>query len=127
MSCDVGKATEGWRMSCDVGEATKRLENELCSPSSQLCSFSKLTVTSPRSQLILQPFCRFTYVTAHSRTLLLLHLRHSSFSMFRFSYATSSSLNSPGEPPMFLTIQVSILQVDTSVNSHSYYDINIAF
>ena len=23
MSCDVGKATEGWRMSCDVGKATE--------------------------------------------------------------------------------------------------------
>ena len=74
-------------------------------------------------QLILQPFCRFTYVTAHSPTLQLLHLRHSSFSnpsaaylrhssfsnpsvasptaqlilqpFFRFSSVTSSSLNSP--------------------------------
>ena len=27
------------------------------------CSFSKLSVTSPTSQLILQPFRRFTYVT----------------------------------------------------------------
>ena len=39
-------------MSCDLGEATERVENEL------LC---------------------FTYVTAHSATLLLLLLRHSSF------------------------------------------------
>ena len=31
MSCDVGKATEGWRRSCDVGEVTVRLENELSS------------------------------------------------------------------------------------------------
>ena len=30
--------------------------------------------------LILQPFCRFTYVTAHSPTLPLLHQRHNSFS-----------------------------------------------
>ena len=30
MSCDVGEATEGWRMSCDdVGKATEGLENEL--------------------------------------------------------------------------------------------------
>ena len=35
-------------------------------------SFSNLSVTSPRSQLILQPFRRFTYVTAHSWTLPLL-------------------------------------------------------
>ena len=46
----------------------------------ELCSFSNPSVTSPTSQLILQPFRRFTYVTAHSPTLQLLHLRHSSFS-----------------------------------------------
>ena len=28
MTCDVGKATEGWKMSCDVGEVKERLENE---------------------------------------------------------------------------------------------------
>ena len=81
---------------------------------------------------MLLPFFRFSYVTssslnspgeppippmsrAHSPTLLSLHLRHNSFSkpsvalptsqfillpFFRFSYVTSSSLNSPGEPPM---------------------------
>ena len=122
-------------------------------------SFSKLSVTSPTSQLILQPFRRFTYVIAHSPTFPLLHLRHSSFSkssfasptsqallilqpfrhftyvtttspilpslylrhssfsnpsvasltsqfilqpFFRLSYVTSSSLTSPGEPPMIL-------------------------
>ena len=41
-------------------------------------SFSKLSVTSLTSQLILQLFRRFTYITAHSPTLPLLHLRHSS-------------------------------------------------
>ena len=49
------KLKKDWRMSCDVDEATKRL-------------------------LILPHFCRFTYITAHSLTLLLLHLHHSSFS-----------------------------------------------
>ena len=29
MSCDVGEATEGFRMSCDVGKATEGLENKL--------------------------------------------------------------------------------------------------
>ena len=42
-------------------------------------SFFNLSVTSPTSQLILQPF-RFTYVIALSPTLPLFHLRHSSFS-----------------------------------------------
>ena len=65
--------------------------------------------------LILQPFRCSTYVTAHSPTLPLLHLRHSSFSnpsiapptsqlilqpFFRFSYVTGSSFTSPGERPM---------------------------
>ena len=108
-------------------------------------SFSNLSVTSPTSQLILQPFRCFTYVTVHSPNLLPLLLRHklfcsfsnlsvtsrthsptlpslyprhSSFSnpsvasptsqfilqpFFRFSYVTSSSLNSPGEPRMYNT------------------------
>ena len=71
------KQRKGWRMSCDVGK----------------------------------PFRHFTYVTNHSPTLPSLYLRHSSFSkpsvasptsqfilqpFFRFSYAISSSLNSPG-------------------------------
>ena len=79
-------------------------------------SFSKISASSPRPQLILHSFSRFTYVTAHFRTLLLLHLRHSSFSnpsvapptsqfilqsFFRFSYVTGSSLTSPGESPTF--------------------------
>ena len=86
-------------------------------PSVRLChsSFSNPSIASPTSQLILQPFHQFAYVTAHSPTLQLLHLHHSSFSnpsiasptsqfilqpFFRFSYITSSSLNSPGKPPM---------------------------
>ena len=52
-------------MSCDLGEVMKGLENE--------------ALTSSRSQLILQPFHHFMYVTAHSKTLMLLHLCHSSF------------------------------------------------
>ena len=32
MSCDIGEATEDWRISCDVGEVTEGLENVLCSP-----------------------------------------------------------------------------------------------
>ena len=66
--------------------------------------------------LILQAFCHFTSVTAHSPTLPLLYLCHSSFSnpsvaspmpqlipqpFFSFSYITGFSLTSPGEPPMW--------------------------
>ena len=75
------KRRKGWRMSCDVGEV----------------------------------FRHFTYVTTHSPALPSLYLRDSSFSnpsiasctsqfllqpFFRFSYVTSSSLTTPGEPPM---------------------------
>ena len=106
-------------MSCDVGKVTERLENELCYDYNyELCSFSNLSVTSPTSPL------------PHSPTFPSLHLRHSTFSnpsvtlptsqlilqpfrslptsqfilqpFFRFSYVTSSSFNSPGEPPIFL-------------------------
>ena len=42
-------------------------------------SFSNPSVALPTSQLILQPLCCFTYVTAHSPTLLSLLLRHRFF------------------------------------------------
>ena len=105
-------------MSCDVGEVTESLENELCCDHNyELCSFSKISVTLPTSQLILilQAFRHFTYVTAHSPTLPSLYLRHNSFSnpsvasptpqlilqpFFRLFYVTGFSLTSPGEPPM---------------------------
>ena len=74
-------------------------------------------VTSPTSQriLILQAFCHFTYITAHSPTLPSFYLHRNSFSnpsvasptsqlilqpFFQFSYVTGFSLTSPGEPPM---------------------------
>ena len=77
-------------MSCNVDEVTKRLENELCYVTThELCSFSNLSFTSTSSQFILQPFSRFTYVTAHSPTLPLLHIRHSSFSKHSVTSPTS--------------------------------------
>ena len=82
---------------CDVGEAKEGLENKLWRRWSNgrvgESSFSNLSVTSPTSQLILQPFRRFTYVTAHSPTLPLLHLRHSSFSNPSFASPTSQALH----------------------------------
>ena len=88
-------------MSCDVSEVAERLENEpccdynyeLCSDYNyELCSFSNNFVTSPTSQLILQPFRRFTYTTAQSPIFLLLHLRHSSFCNPSFASPTSQVL-----------------------------------
>ena len=70
------KQRKGWRISCDVGKAT--------------------------SQLIVQPFRRFTYVRADSpnpsvaspTSQLVLQ------PFFRISYVTGSSLTSPGVPNM---------------------------
>ena len=59
----------------------------------QQSSFSNLSVTSPTPQLILQAFRRFTYITAHSQTFPLLHLRHSSFPNLSFASPTSQALH----------------------------------
>ena len=67
-------------------KGTERLENEQR-------SFSNLSITSPMSQLILQPFCHFTCITAHSPTIPLLHLHHSSFSNPFFATPTSQALH----------------------------------
>ena len=56
-------------------------------------SFSNLSFSSPTSQLFLQPFHRFTYVTAHSPTLPLLYLRHSSFSNPSFASPMSHAFH----------------------------------
>ena len=61
----------------------------------QQSSFSNLSITSPTSQIILQPFCHFTYITVHSPTLLLLHLRHSSFSNPSVASPTSQFILQP--------------------------------
>ena len=58
-----------------------------------MSSFSNLSVTSSTSQLILQTFCRFAYVTAQSPTLSLLHLRHSLFSNPSLASPTSQALH----------------------------------
>ena len=57
-------------------------------------SFSYPYIASPISQLIFQPFCRFTYVTAHPTALLLLHLHHR-----HFTYVT---VHSPTLPLLYL-------------------------
>ena len=100
-----------------LGKATEGLENELWRRWSdwKLGEWAVLSVALPTSQLILQTFRRFTYVTAHYITLSSLYLSHGSFSnrsvasstsqiilqhFFRFSYVTGFSLTSPGEPPI---------------------------
>ena len=85
-----------------LGGSPGELSEELVNP------FSNLSITSPTSQLILQPFRRFTYITAYSPNLLLLH-QTSQFILqpfCRLSYVTSSSLNSPGELFSFSNLPV---------------------
>ena len=72
------------------------------------------------AELILQPSHHFTYITTHSPTLPSVYLRYSSFSnpsvtsptsqfilqpFYRLSYITSSSLNSPREPPTLFVLR----------------------
>ena len=66
-------------MSCDVGEVTERF-GEWAELYLRHNSFSNSSVASTTSQLILQPFRHFTYVTAHSPTLPSLYQRHNSLS-----------------------------------------------
>ena len=89
------KRRKGWRMSCDVDEVRKgwRMSRAHRYRDIQQSSFSTLSATSATSQLILQPFRRFTYVTAHSPSLPLLHLRHGSFSNPSFASPTSRALH----------------------------------
>ena len=61
----------------------------------QQSSFSNLSVALSTSQIILQPFCRFTYATAHSQTLPSLYLRHSSFSNPSVALPTSQLILQP--------------------------------
>ena len=105
----------GWRMSCDLGDVTERLENELCHSGHSVDRKFLICLDVLRFvQMLKREWGAESYVTAHSPTLPSLYLSHSSFSntsvasptsqfilqpFFRF-YVTSSSLNSPGEPPM---------------------------
>ena len=60
---------------------------------SSRASFFNPYIASPTSQLILQPFRRFTYVTAHSTALPLLHLRHRHFTYVTWRAAHTSFSN----------------------------------
>ena len=101
MSCDVSKAIEGlgnelWRRWSD-GKWWMNRAHSPTFPSSHLrrSSFSNLSVISPTSQLILQPFRCFTYVTAQSPIIPSLHLRHSSFSNPSVALPTSQLILQP--------------------------------
>ena len=108
-------------MSCDIGEVMKKVGESallILQPSSSLqihhSSFSNPSVALPISQLILQPFYRFTYITTHSPTLPSLYLRHNSFSnpsvvlptsqliLQAFRHFTYVTAHSPTLPSLYL-------------------------
>ena len=109
----------------EVRKDIKRIEQKLGRLENEQSSHTHTHTHTHRAELILQPFRHFTYVIAHSPTLLSLYLRLRSFSNpsvasptsqlilqpFRhFSYVTSSSLNSFSNPSVALPTSQLILQ-----------------
>ena len=82
-------------------------------------SFSNPSLALPTSQLILQPFLCFTYVTAHSPTLTLLHLRHSSFSNPSVASPTHSSFSNPSVTSPMSQLILQPFRCFTYVTAHS--------
>ena len=80
-------------MSYDVGKAEPH-SPKLTSLHLRHSPFYNPFAALPTSQLILQPFRRFTYVTARSTTFPLLHVRHR-----HFTYVTA---HSPTLSPLYL-------------------------
>ena len=73
----------------------------------------------PTSQLILQPFRRFTDVTVHSPTLPLLHLRHKSFSNPSVALLTSQLILQPFRRFTYVTTHFQPFRRFTYVTVHS--------
>ena len=68
----------------------------------KLCSFSNLSVTSPTSHLILQPFRSFTYVTAHSPSFRCFTYVTALFILQPISHITYVTTHSPTLPSLYL-------------------------
>ena len=78
-------------------------------------SFSNPSIALPTSHLILQPFCHFTYVTAHSPTLFSHLLRHKLFTyvIWRAAHAKKNLVAVALElPPRNRTRKVSVSSLD---------------
>ena len=103
ISCDVGEATEG------VGGGGSAHSPTLQSLHLRHSSLSNPSVASSTSQLILQPFRRFTYVTTHSSTFSSLHLCHSSFSNPSVVSPTSQLFLQPFRRFIYVTAHSSTL------------------
>ena len=98
------KQRKGCRISCDVGKAAGRLKIQLWRRWSDVrvgeWGSANPYIGSPTSQLIFQHFRRFTYVTADSTDLPLLHLRHR-----HFTYVTAHSTTSAAWPTSQLILK----------------------
>ena len=98
-----------WGMSCDVDKGTEGLENELWSRWSngklgewaelylRHSLFSNPSIASPTTQLILQHFHCFTYIAAHSWTLLSLLLHYRLFTYITWQAAHEQHKDICGE------------------------------
>ena len=73
---------------CSIVMINLQIKHMFCSS-----LFSNISDCSRTSELVLQPFRHFTYVTGHSPTLPLLQLRDSSFSNPSFASPTSQDLH----------------------------------
>ena len=82
-------------------------------------SFSNLSLTSPTSQLILQPFPHFTYVTAHFPTFPSLYLGHSSFSNLSVIPPTSQLILQSFRHFTYVTTILQPFRRFTYVTAHS--------
>ena len=111
------KRRKAWRMSRTHRYSHSRA-NSPSFPSLQLChsSFSNRSLALPTSQLILQPFRCFTYVEAHSPTLLSLLLRHRIFTYVTWRAAHVQEL--PGSIPGY-TLEILLEVQGLERGSHS--------
>ena len=89
------------------------------------------SVTSPTSQLILQPFRCFIYVTNHSPTLLSLLLRHRHFTYVTWRAAHGSQMNyepACGVFPVGVCMHTAKRDLNlASVEFFSYYELCLLF
>ena len=120
------------RMTCDVGKATEGLKNEqslilqhLSSLDLRHSSLSNHSVASPTSQLVIQPFRRFTYVTARYPTLSSLHLRHSSLSNPSVASPTSQLVIQPFRRFTYVTARYPTLS-SLHLRHSSFYNLSVA-
>ena len=91
-------------------------------PSLHLChsSFSSPSLALPTSQLIHQPFRCFTYVTAHSSTLVLLLLCHGIFTYVTWRAAHATRGRTITSFPYFTCISCYTCNLHSQIYSHLF-------